>query len=120
MENNTKTLDMAAVKRLMEPCYELIYITYRENLDHEYEAISRSLKEHSGDTLRQKINEIYSDACVEGMHNALDYLQQECKDQGYDPMQVDEFLEANMEAIQNEIFDRDKTDVFKIHRNRCF
>lgn len=113
MENNTKTLDMAAVKRLMEPCYELIYITYRENLDHEHEAISRSLKEHSGDTLRQKINEIYSDACVEGMHNALDYLQQECKDQGYDPMQVDEFFEANMEAIQNEIFDRDKTDVFK-------
>ncbi len=47
------------------------------------------------------------------MHNALDYLQQACKDQGYDPMQVDEFFEANMEAIQNEIFDRDKTDVFK-------
>ncbi len=31
---------MAAVKGLMEPCYELIYITYRENLDHEHEAIS--------------------------------------------------------------------------------
>lgn len=113
MENNIKTLDMTAVQGLMESCYELVYITYRENLDHEYEAIFRCLKEHSGDTLRQKMEEIYSDARVEGMHNALDCLQQECKDHGYDPRQVDEFFEANMEAIQNEIFDRDKTDIFK-------
>lgn len=111
-EQRTLTLDF--VKSLMEPSYTLVWTDYNDNLDNHLDIIRKCLDRRNCDCLWEKAGEWYGDAEYEAVHGIMEKLKEECfVFNDFDEHEVDVFFDEHEDAIRDEIYSRNNSDVVK-------
>ena len=111
-EQRTLTLDF--VKSLMEPSYTLVWTDYNDNLDNHMDIIRKCLDRRNCDCLWEKAGEWYGDAEYEAVHGIMEKLKEECfVFNDFDEHEVDAFFDEHEDAIRDEIYSRNDSDVVK-------
>ena len=111
-EQRTLTLDF--VKSLMEPSYTLVWTDYNDNLDNHLDIIRKCLDRRNCDCLWEKAGEWYGDAEYEAVHGIMEKLKEECfVFNDFDEHEVDAFFDEHEDAIRDEIYSRNDSDVVK-------
>lgn len=111
-EQRTLTLDF--VKSLMEPSYTLVWTDYNDNLDNHLDIIRKCLDRRNCDCLWEKAGEWYGDAEYEAVHGIMEKLKEECfVFNDFDEHEVDAFFDEHEDAIRDEIYSRNNSDVVK-------
>ena len=111
-EQRTLTLDF--VKSLMEPSYTLVWTDYNDNLDNHLDIIRKCLDRRNCDCLWEKAGEWYGDAEYEAVHGIMEKLKEECfVFNDFDEHEVDAFFDVHEDAIRDEIYSRNDSDVVK-------
>ena len=111
-EQRTLTLDF--VKSLMEPAYTLVWTDYNDNLDNHLDIIRKCLDRRNCDCLWEKAGEWYGDAEYEAVHGIMEKLKEECfVFNDFDEHEVDAFFDEHEDAIRDEIYSRNDSDVVK-------
>lgn len=111
-EQRTLTLDF--VKSLMEPSYTLVWTDYNDNLDNHLDIIRKCLDRRNCDCLWEKASEWYGDAEYEAVHGIMEKLKEECfVFNDFDEHEVDAFFDEHEDAIRDEIYSRNDSDVVK-------
>lgn len=111
-EQRTLTLDF--VKSLMEPSYTLVWTDYNDNLDNHLDIIRKCLDRRNCDCLWEKADEWYGDAEYEAVHGIMEKLKEECfVFNDFDEHEVDAFFDEHEDAIRDEIYSRNDSDVVK-------
>ena len=111
-EQRTLTLDF--VKSLMEPSYTLVWTDYNDNFDNHLDIIRKCLDRRNCDCLWEKAGEWYGDAEYEAVHGIMEKLKEECfVFNDFDEHEVDAFFDEHEDAIRDEIYSRNDSDVVK-------
>ena len=111
-EQRTLTFDF--VKSLMEPSYTLVWTDYNDNLDNHLDIIRKCLDRRNCDCLWEKASEWYGDAEYEAVHGIMEKLKEECfVFNDFDEHEVDAFFDEHEDAIRDEIYSRNDSDVVK-------
>ena len=111
-EQRTLTLDF--VKSLMEPSYTLVWTDYNDNLDNHLDIIRKCLDRRNCDCLWEKVDEWYGDAEWMAVREIIDKLKKECfVFNDFDEEVVDAFFDEHEDAIRDEIYSRNDSDVVK-------
>lgn len=111
-EQRTLTLDF--VKSLMEPSYTLVWTDYNDNLDNHLDIIRKCLDKRNCDCLWEKAGEWYGNAEYEAVHGIMEKLKEECfVFNDFDEHEVDAFFDEHEDAIRDEIYSRNDSDVVK-------
>ena len=111
-EQRTLTLDF--VKSLMEPSYTLVWTDYNDNLDNHLDIIRKCLDRRNCDCLWEKAGEWYGDAEYEAVHGIMEKLKEDCfVFNDFDEHEVDAFFDEHEDAIRDEIYSRNDSDVVK-------
>lgn len=111
-EQRTLTLDF--VKSLMELSYTLVWTDYNDNLDNHLDIIRKCLDRRNCDCLWEKAGEWYGDAEYEAVHGIMEKLKEECfVFNDFDEHEVDAFFDEHEDAIRDEIYSRNDSDVVK-------
>ena len=109
-----KTLTLGFVKSLMEQSYTLLWTDYNDNLDNHLDVIRRCLDKQNCEYLLEKVDEWYSDAECEAVHGIMEKLKEECfVFNDFDEHEVDAFFDEHEDAIRDEIYSRNDSDVVK-------
>ena len=109
-----KTLTLDFVKSLMEQSYTLLWTDYNDNLDNHLDVIRKCLDKRNCESLWEKVDEWYSDAECEAVHGIIEKLKEECfVFNDFDEKEVDAFFDEHEDAIRDEIYSRNDSDVVK-------
>ena len=109
-----KTLTLDFVKSLMEQSYTLLWTDYNDNLDNHLDVIRKCLDKRNCESLWEKVDEWYSDAECEAVHGIMEKLKEECfVFNDFDEHEVDAFFNEHEDAIRDEIYSRNDSDVVK-------
>lgn len=107
-------LTMELVKSLMDKSYTLVWVDYNDNLDNCRDTIQKCLEERSCESLREKVDEWYSDAEWEAVREIVSKLKDECiRFHDFGKEEVEEFFEEHEDEIREEIYDRNDSDTLK-------
>lgn len=109
-----KTLTLDFVKSLMEQSYTLVWTDYNDNLDNHLDIIRQCLDKRNCECLWEKVDEWYGDAECEAVHGIMEKLKEECfVFNDFDEHEVDAFFDEHEDAIRDEIYSRNDSDVVK-------
>lgn len=98
----------------MEQSYTLLWTDYNDNLDNHLDVIRNCLDKRNCESLWEKVDEWYSDAECEAVHGIMEKLKEECfVFNDFDEHEVDAFFDEHEDAIRDEIYSRNDSDVVK-------
>ncbi|MBX9049653.1 hypothetical protein HCH04_15170 [Bacteroides thetaiotaomicron] len=104
-------LTIEAIYNLMDSTYTLTNIERTENLNNATELFAECLERKSTQPLNDHINESYVYAQSEVVDTICEELKEKCREQGYIHEEVDIFFDLHEDAIRDEIYSRDNSDI---------
>lgn len=106
-----KELTTGAVIAMMDSRYRLVYLESDNNLENSVEVLSECVKQKSTEPLSNHIHNWFLDCEEDEVVTIIDGLKSDCEKLGYSEDDVEEFFDANDDAIRCEIFNRDDSSV---------
>lgn len=109
-----KTLTLDFVKSLMEQSYTLVWTDYNESLDNHLDIIRKCLEKQNCEYLWEEVDKWYLETEWSAVREIIDKLKEECTESnGFDEDEVDTFFDEHDDAIRDEIYSRNDSDVLK-------
>lgn len=97
---------------LLDKTYELVYVDYRDNLDHCLDKIQAAVQEQDWAPLDEAIDDGW---LSDSQWNAIDYILKELADEMTDAFDIEKeeaeaWIEEHNDALRDEIYNRDRSD----------